>query len=239
EVVCKNGGYHNWDQRRCNQCICPKGYYGHTCNYIKPLGTNCSDYKLIAENYTKELTEEGNKNCNYQIKSDNNFNIELYISVHTKYKDICVQGIGVEIRHLKDKGTTGLCMCGSYENIFILSESEEVYIEFNGVQNSDNFSVLYNNAIRGNQVPMLCYEDSCYEKKENYFEKTNKSFEWYSLGLVLDYSLTVKVNSNEHNDEEHILSSSEEDIGNFSVLDSEEIPSKETYNYSEIIHIED
>uniref|UniRef100_A0A0N4Z7Q2 Metalloendopeptidase n=1 Tax=Parastrongyloides trichosuri TaxID=131310 RepID=A0A0N4Z7Q2_PARTI len=58
EVVCKNGGYRNWDQRRCNQCICPKGYYGYTCKYIKPLGTNCSDYKLIAENYTKELTEE-------------------------------------------------------------------------------------------------------------------------------------------------------------------------------------
>uniref|UniRef100_A0A0N4ZL43 Metalloendopeptidase n=1 Tax=Parastrongyloides trichosuri TaxID=131310 RepID=A0A0N4ZL43_PARTI len=124
-IQCQNGAYPNW--KTCADCICPKGYSGTFCDTVTPLEGTCSKIDLIATQHQTELAENGVKNCNYRIKKPEDYTIYIKIDfVNTKSADICTQGSGFEIRYLQDKGTTGLCLCGNYKDLTIVSENSHV-----------------------------------------------------------------------------------------------------------------
>uniref|UniRef100_A0A0N4ZZB7 Metalloendopeptidase n=1 Tax=Parastrongyloides trichosuri TaxID=131310 RepID=A0A0N4ZZB7_PARTI len=120
EIECKNGGYKDW--KTCTRCICPKGYRDWNCKYIDRHFSYCGSSELISTNKVTRLQVNGIKKCNYEIKSKIGTNIIInIISVKTKEKEICSQGFGFEIKYLKDKATSGLCLCGTYSYIYIVS----------------------------------------------------------------------------------------------------------------------
>uniref|UniRef100_A0A0N4ZWL5 Metalloendopeptidase n=1 Tax=Parastrongyloides trichosuri TaxID=131310 RepID=A0A0N4ZWL5_PARTI len=170
-VQCENGGYKHWNQ--CNQCICPNSYYGYACRYVKELpGSKCSNVSITAQHRNNTITVKGNKQCNFLIKTNEDKRVRVIVtSVKTYYKKICTPTIGLQIKHLKDKSITGLCICGSYENIYIISEGNDVYIEYNGYEESNEVTIKYSIAPRTNATSMLCYEGFCYVKKGDYYEK--------------------------------------------------------------------
>uniref|UniRef100_A0A0N4ZZS9 Metalloendopeptidase n=1 Tax=Parastrongyloides trichosuri TaxID=131310 RepID=A0A0N4ZZS9_PARTI len=218
-IQCKNGGYKNYDERLCGRCVCPKGYYGNDCSKVKPLSEKCSEVDLTAGYSYKVIGEEGNKNCNYRIKAEQNKTIHLVLFANTKQKRICASGIGLEVKYLKNKGVTGLCICGNYDDIHIVSESDEVYIEYNGLRRSDRFHAFYALAPSDQENSIICDKDSCYEKKGNYYEKVNKSYKMFEYGLVPDdYPIIGKP---EYSSEEH-LGSSEEDYSTNNTITPEE-----------------
>uniref|UniRef100_A0A0N4Z1K7 Astacin domain-containing protein n=1 Tax=Parastrongyloides trichosuri TaxID=131310 RepID=A0A0N4Z1K7_PARTI len=56
EHKCKNGGYLHWIQ--CGTCICPKGFQGRDCGYIKPISHYCNETILVASREEKILSLE-------------------------------------------------------------------------------------------------------------------------------------------------------------------------------------
>uniref|UniRef100_A0A0N4ZI41 Metalloendopeptidase n=1 Tax=Parastrongyloides trichosuri TaxID=131310 RepID=A0A0N4ZI41_PARTI len=141
-LKCKNGGYIDW--RTCSRCICPSEYSGVDCNYVKPLFDSCSKTNLIAKNFYTLLNETGIKKCNYRIRSVNKKCIYISIyEVNTKEKEICSPRFGLEVKYLTDKGVTGLCLCGKYKSVNFISENDEVYIEYHGLESSNYFSLIY------------------------------------------------------------------------------------------------
>uniref|UniRef100_A0A0N4Z5I4 Metalloendopeptidase n=1 Tax=Parastrongyloides trichosuri TaxID=131310 RepID=A0A0N4Z5I4_PARTI len=141
---CKNGGYRHW--KSCTRCVCPRGYGGFKCtdSVYLPRSKGCNKQELEATDIINKLIENGYKNCNYRIiaKPNENIYINLY-SVKTENKTTCISKQGLEIRYLEDKGITGLCLCGSYYDIQIISPSNEVYIEYYGLHKSHYFSLVY------------------------------------------------------------------------------------------------
>uniref|UniRef100_A0A0N4Z8L2 Metalloendopeptidase n=1 Tax=Parastrongyloides trichosuri TaxID=131310 RepID=A0A0N4Z8L2_PARTI len=169
QVQCQNGAYLNW--KTCADCICPKRYSGTFCDTVTPLEGTCSNVNLIATQRQTELKENGVKDCNYRIKNHDNYKIYIQIDfVNTKSADICTQGSGFEIKYLQDKGTTGLCLCGQYKNLLIISENSHVYIEYHGKENGNGFRLHYSRAIPdAYPYPTICHNEKCFEKRDEYY----------------------------------------------------------------------
>uniref|UniRef100_A0A0N4ZKX5 Metalloendopeptidase n=1 Tax=Parastrongyloides trichosuri TaxID=131310 RepID=A0A0N4ZKX5_PARTI len=128
---CLNGGY--LYSKSCFNCECPKGYDGEKCEFYKPLPGNCKKSSLTAQSNPQLLHAEGIRECNFNIKSENGTKIVLILHESNTYnRTICASNYGLEIKYFKDKGLTGLCLCGLYKNINITSEENDVYIEYHG-----------------------------------------------------------------------------------------------------------
>uniref|UniRef100_A0A0N4Z8L1 EGF-like domain-containing protein n=1 Tax=Parastrongyloides trichosuri TaxID=131310 RepID=A0A0N4Z8L1_PARTI len=169
-IECQNGTYPNW--KTYADCICPKGYSGTFCDSVTPLEGTCSNVDLIATQHKTELTEDGVKNCNYRIRNHEGYKIYIQVDfVNTKSADICTQGSGFEIRYLQDKGTTGLCLCGHYKDLTIISENSHVYIEYHGKERGNGFKLHYSRAVPDfYRYASICYKKECFEKRNEYFE---------------------------------------------------------------------
>uniref|UniRef100_A0A0N4ZGS2 Astacin domain-containing protein n=1 Tax=Parastrongyloides trichosuri TaxID=131310 RepID=A0A0N4ZGS2_PARTI len=151
KLTCQNGGFYN---PNTSECICPDGYITNDCSKLQEM-KNCG-------NHTHNATEEkgyifacGNKTCYYEITSLNNKSIEIeFLSVNTKNVTPCVPHHGLELRYGVDKGTTGLSLCGLYnETISLASFSSKVFIGYNGGPN-DYFLMSYkiNNTNEQNEI---------------------------------------------------------------------------------------
>uniref|UniRef100_A0A0N4ZDB3 Metalloendopeptidase n=1 Tax=Parastrongyloides trichosuri TaxID=131310 RepID=A0A0N4ZDB3_PARTI len=175
-VSCKNGGYRNY--KTCTRCICPRGYGGYYCEHIERIPGKCSDGTLVAIDKLTYLIAKGPKDCNYLIKAEDGIsNIYLRFGyVRTMYKDVCAQGNGLEIRHEENKGKTGLCLCGGFYGLEIVSDSSQVYIEFHGVFYNSEFQLRFAMMSRFSTRPYLCWQNVCYEKEDNYYVKKEKNY---------------------------------------------------------------
>uniref|UniRef100_A0A0N4ZGW2 Metalloendopeptidase n=1 Tax=Parastrongyloides trichosuri TaxID=131310 RepID=A0A0N4ZGW2_PARTI len=196
KVECKNGGYRSYET--CTRCICPRGYEGNYCERIKLIPGRCSDDTLVAIDKLTYLIAKGTlvaidkltyliakgaKSCNYLIKakSDAYYIYLKFGYVHTTYLETCSQGNGLEIRHEKNKGTTGLCLCGRFYGLEIVSDSEEVYIEYHGRYPSNEFQLQFAQVFFMYTKPYLCWQKVCYEKKDNYYVKQDKNYRNYKI----------------------------------------------------------
>uniref|UniRef100_A0A0N5A5S2 Metalloendopeptidase n=1 Tax=Parastrongyloides trichosuri TaxID=131310 RepID=A0A0N5A5S2_PARTI len=129
--VCKNGGYVM--EPRCLHCICPKEYEGDDCSLVKDRSFKCSLEKYTAASYNRTLVAYGEKRCVFHLKASEGKKIILYLTVvRTRDRGICIADFGLEVKYLKDKGCTGLCLCGNYENIKLISEDNEIVITYTG-----------------------------------------------------------------------------------------------------------
>uniref|UniRef100_A0A0N4ZKX6 Metalloendopeptidase n=1 Tax=Parastrongyloides trichosuri TaxID=131310 RepID=A0A0N4ZKX6_PARTI len=167
KLDCKNGGYLN--SKSCFYCICPRGYDGNKCQYFKPFIQNCINNTLAAEKNPKLLYAEGQKKCNYHIKSSNGTKIVLILhESNTHNRTICSSNYGLEIKYFKDKGLTGLCLCGLYKNIKITSEENEAYLEYHGSKPNHYFYLSYLEIVENYTIKsQLCQNNHCYDIKHD------------------------------------------------------------------------
>uniref|UniRef100_A0A0K0F4J7 Metalloendopeptidase n=1 Tax=Strongyloides venezuelensis TaxID=75913 RepID=A0A0K0F4J7_STRVS len=136
EVECLNGGY--IDYKNSSRCICPFGYTGDSCSEIMKSDTRCNTTTFNATNKIFYHWIAAPYDCFFHIKAGEGKKIELTIYMsNSPYGSICTQDISHQIKHLKDKGTTGLLLCSwRYWPIQFTSESNTVLIYFNGDNNN-------------------------------------------------------------------------------------------------------
>uniref|UniRef100_A0A0K0FB31 Metalloendopeptidase n=1 Tax=Strongyloides venezuelensis TaxID=75913 RepID=A0A0K0FB31_STRVS len=136
EVECLNGGY--IDYKNSSRCICPFGYTGDSCSEIMKSDTRCNTTTFNATNKIFYHWIAGPYKCFFHIKASEGKKIELGIyQSSSPYRDICTQDISHQVKHFKDKGTTGLLLCSWRNNVInITSESNTVLLFFNGDKNN-------------------------------------------------------------------------------------------------------
>uniref|UniRef100_A0A0K0EIV3 Zinc metalloproteinase n=1 Tax=Strongyloides stercoralis TaxID=6248 RepID=A0A0K0EIV3_STRER len=141
-IKCYYGGYQ--DPNNCSICKCPHGYGGIDCSEVAVSDKNCSPSLLFATNQPKILTDSGIKNCYYKIKTDQNNKILITInSTNLYYYTPCWIGIGLEVKFLKDKTSTGAMFCGMVNVTKITTEDSEAMINYIGWYDIHNFTLIY------------------------------------------------------------------------------------------------
>uniref|UniRef100_A0A0N5BIU6 Metalloendopeptidase n=1 Tax=Strongyloides papillosus TaxID=174720 RepID=A0A0N5BIU6_STREA len=107
---CLNGGYPNFTD--CGKCICPLGYTGSMCKDLEKGEESCGNttFQVTKERYNYALV--GEKKCFIFLLAaeEKKIDIIVYYS-NAKSKEICTEDVSHQIKHLADKGTTGLLLC--------------------------------------------------------------------------------------------------------------------------------
>uniref|UniRef100_A0A0K0EP73 Metalloendopeptidase n=1 Tax=Strongyloides stercoralis TaxID=6248 RepID=A0A0K0EP73_STRER len=138
---CKNGGYPNHTD--CSKCVCPTGYEGDYCQDIIESNEKCGNTTFKVNDTGTSLIFKDKMNCNIFLKAeDKKKKIELNIlRANAPYKEsICTEEVGYQFKYMKDKGTTGLLLCGTYiETVKLKSESDSILVFFKG---EDGHSLL-------------------------------------------------------------------------------------------------
>uniref|UniRef100_A0A0N5BH45 Metalloendopeptidase n=1 Tax=Strongyloides papillosus TaxID=174720 RepID=A0A0N5BH45_STREA len=130
-LSCKNNGFQNADG--CQYCECPNGYTGRLCEELEESSFGCGDNKLTALSESKELTFNGRKKCNVLINADPGKKIEIKVQdLRVPTFNPCFEKQGLEIKYRADKSLTGLCLCMVANNVTVISENNEVFIQYNG-----------------------------------------------------------------------------------------------------------
>uniref|UniRef100_A0AAF5CZ99 Metalloendopeptidase n=2 Tax=Strongyloides stercoralis TaxID=6248 RepID=A0AAF5CZ99_STRER len=127
KTPCKNGGYA--DFRNCSKCICPTGYTGDLCQKIIPSDSECGNTSFVANRKGTSLIYNNNMTCHIFINATEGKKIEitiLYVNAPVK-KRLCTEDIAYQFKYMKDKGTTGLLLCGHHQkHMKLTSESDSV-----------------------------------------------------------------------------------------------------------------
>uniref|UniRef100_A0A0K0FTB1 Metalloendopeptidase n=1 Tax=Strongyloides venezuelensis TaxID=75913 RepID=A0A0K0FTB1_STRVS len=130
---CKNGGYPHYNN--CNKCICPVGYTGDLCQNIVSGSKECGKTAFYAETYQRNLFFRGKMICYIFLLARDAKN-KIIIKIHssnTPTENICTEDISNQIKYKRDKGNTGLLLCGQHNEIENLkSESNSVLIIYRG-----------------------------------------------------------------------------------------------------------
>uniref|UniRef100_A0A0N4Z8G0 Metalloendopeptidase n=1 Tax=Parastrongyloides trichosuri TaxID=131310 RepID=A0A0N4Z8G0_PARTI len=141
-TTCYNDGYIRPYYRNC---LCPNGFTGWSCNETEPNTEGCKQNNTLeAKEEIQKLKMSGKENCTYLISSKPGRRIQIILaSVKTKEKIPCYQKMGLEVKYVKDKGATGLCLCGRYRNINIISEDNKVMIQYTGLEDDNKGYITY------------------------------------------------------------------------------------------------
>uniref|UniRef100_A0A0K0E580 Metalloendopeptidase n=1 Tax=Strongyloides stercoralis TaxID=6248 RepID=A0A0K0E580_STRER len=134
-TLCKNGGYA--DFRNCSKCICPTGYTGDLCQKIIPSDSKCGNTSFVANRKGTSLIYNNNMTCHIFINATEGKKIEiiiLYVNAPVK-KRFCTEDIAYQFKYMRDKGTTGLLLCGHHQkHMKLRSESNSVLAFYKGVE---------------------------------------------------------------------------------------------------------
>uniref|UniRef100_A0A0N5A2N8 Metalloendopeptidase n=1 Tax=Parastrongyloides trichosuri TaxID=131310 RepID=A0A0N5A2N8_PARTI len=133
-IRCENGGYS--DYKDCTKCICPEGFKGKKCIEIDTDYDSCiyteigvfEEEKIFKQRVYRYDTYS---RCVHKFSSIIGTRIQMSINVITSNKTECVES-DFELKYQKDKGATGLKICGDYFNntTNILSEDNKVLLIF-------------------------------------------------------------------------------------------------------------
>uniref|UniRef100_A0A0K0EP80 Metalloendopeptidase n=1 Tax=Strongyloides stercoralis TaxID=6248 RepID=A0A0K0EP80_STRER len=138
---CKNNGYP--DFKNCSKCICPSGYTGDNCKKIISSDPKCGNTIFKANKTNVPLIYVGKINCYIFLKAKKNKKILLtvyYINAPPYKNGICVESNAFQIKYRRDKGTTGLLLCGHDSRVLkIISESRSILVFYKGI---DGHSML-------------------------------------------------------------------------------------------------
>uniref|UniRef100_A0A0N5BF06 Metalloendopeptidase n=1 Tax=Strongyloides papillosus TaxID=174720 RepID=A0A0N5BF06_STREA len=140
-ITCRNSGYP--DFKTCGKCICPTGYTGEDCSVIDSSDLACGSTKFKARSYNQNLFFYKKMICNVFIVADRRKKIKIQVHFsNTPTGNICTEDISNQIKHRRDKGNTGLLLCGQHKKIKSLkSESNSALIIYRGYS-SDSVLIL-------------------------------------------------------------------------------------------------
>uniref|UniRef100_A0A0N4ZJ51 Astacin domain-containing protein n=1 Tax=Parastrongyloides trichosuri TaxID=131310 RepID=A0A0N4ZJ51_PARTI len=150
EVVCENYGYIN--PKNCSECICPYGFSGVNCSSLDLSSeSSCVNSSTLTANETKlKIGDEGKKRCVYKIKSKDGRNISIrdaYIntnkSPYPEIMNICPENMAFEVKLINDKGRMGTCSCGNYSGLTFSSNSSQILLIYNGIEESNKFELKF------------------------------------------------------------------------------------------------
>uniref|UniRef100_A0A0N4Z7K0 Metalloendopeptidase n=1 Tax=Parastrongyloides trichosuri TaxID=131310 RepID=A0A0N4Z7K0_PARTI len=143
KTKCFNSGYRN--PKNCGKCICPNGYKGRKCTLLKPQEPGCGRRdKFTMKNVTSIIMVSGVKNCTFRIRTSKENRIRINITNAKFNKKIpCYINMGLEIKYDKDKGATGLCLCGPHDEIVLTSSLNEVLVFYTGKRDTNMATISY------------------------------------------------------------------------------------------------
>uniref|UniRef100_A0AAF5D1Q7 Metalloendopeptidase n=1 Tax=Strongyloides stercoralis TaxID=6248 RepID=A0AAF5D1Q7_STRER len=120
---CRNGGY--LDFNNCSKCICPTGYTGDLCRETISSDSECGNTTFKVNKTRTQLI----------FKDKRNF------YVNAPYNgDICTEDFAYQIKYRRDRGATGLLLCGHHQMpIKLKSETSSILIQYKG---TDSHSLL-------------------------------------------------------------------------------------------------
>ncbi|CEF59722.1 Astacin-like metalloendopeptidase [Strongyloides ratti] len=139
-TLCKNGGYP--DFKNCSKCICPTGYTGDLCDKIVTSDKKCGPTFFNVNKTGIPIILKGKMNCYIFLKTKNGKKISLQITyVNAPYnEDVCTEDIAYQIKYRKDKGATGLLLCGHHSRVITLkSETNSILLFYKGIS---DFSLM-------------------------------------------------------------------------------------------------
>uniref|UniRef100_A0A0N5BTW7 Metalloendopeptidase n=1 Tax=Strongyloides papillosus TaxID=174720 RepID=A0A0N5BTW7_STREA len=135
---CLNGGYPNFTV--CDKCICPLGYTGSVCKDLEKSEESCGNttFKVTKDLYKYGLL--GKKKCFIFLLAEKEKKIEIVVYyANARSKEICTEDVSHQIKHLADKGTTGLLLCSFRRDpIKLTSDLNSILIYYNG-QDTNHF----------------------------------------------------------------------------------------------------
>uniref|UniRef100_A0A0N5A3B4 Astacin domain-containing protein n=1 Tax=Parastrongyloides trichosuri TaxID=131310 RepID=A0A0N5A3B4_PARTI len=139
--ICLNGGYLN--PNNCRECLCSNGYGGIFCHIGASKDAKClGDFILVSPNFVKNINLKGKMTCSYAISSSFKTKIKIkVISVFTEVYSPCYEKMGLEVKYFADQGATGLCLCGKFDNITLISETNIIMIEYNGMEDNNYVNI--------------------------------------------------------------------------------------------------
>uniref|UniRef100_A0A0K0FWU4 EGF-like domain-containing protein n=1 Tax=Strongyloides venezuelensis TaxID=75913 RepID=A0A0K0FWU4_STRVS len=133
ENDCQNGGYH---QTNCI-CICPIPFTGSKCETLRQnTERNCGKTQTLSAKpkIAKDRIQVDQFKCYYSIKAKKGKKVQFNIlNLTSSIKNDCKLGFGLEVKYRKDKGASGLRLCGNYKNIFFPALTSEVILIFNNI----------------------------------------------------------------------------------------------------------
>ncbi|CEF59695.1 Astacin-like metalloendopeptidase [Strongyloides ratti] len=137
---CVNGGYP--DHNDCSKCICPTGYTGTFCREIEKSDNGCPDQKYQVQSSVKNIYLMKEKKCYIFLQAEIGKKIKLEIISYTlTIKAFCNEENSNQIKYFKDKGNTGLLLCGIHHYIKLISQSNSVLIVYRGQTDRDALGV--------------------------------------------------------------------------------------------------
>ncbi|CEG06154.1 Astacin-like metalloendopeptidase [Strongyloides ratti] len=137
---CVNSGYPDYND--CKKCICPTGYTGTLCREIEKSDKGCPVTKYKVQSNVKNLVMMDKKTCYIFLQASKGKKIKLEIISYTlTFKTVCKEENSNQIKYFKDKGNTGLLLCGIHHYIEITSQSNSVLIVYRGQTNRDALGV--------------------------------------------------------------------------------------------------
>uniref|UniRef100_A0A0K0EFS7 Metalloendopeptidase n=1 Tax=Strongyloides stercoralis TaxID=6248 RepID=A0A0K0EFS7_STRER len=144
---CKNSGYP--DFRNCSRCICPTGYTGDNCGKIIDSSSDCGDTKFTANETIRPKLLNTTTKCYIEIKPEKHFtNVNfsvLYVNAPPYKNGICVESNAFQIKYRKDRGATGLLLCGHDPRpLKVTSESETILFFYEGIDNHSFVQFTFN-----------------------------------------------------------------------------------------------
>uniref|UniRef100_A0A0N4ZM58 Metalloendopeptidase n=1 Tax=Parastrongyloides trichosuri TaxID=131310 RepID=A0A0N4ZM58_PARTI len=141
-LKCRNSGYPNPIKR--GVCVCPNGFTGRECNRIETDINKCKKTRYLARPKRQTLKLQGKKNCTFIIEAPKGRRVHLTVLRAVTHKERpCLQDSGLEIKHYKDKGSTGLCVCGMFKDFDLDSDDNKVMVIYKGTSKSDLITLKY------------------------------------------------------------------------------------------------
>uniref|UniRef100_A0A0N5B2C4 Metalloendopeptidase n=1 Tax=Strongyloides papillosus TaxID=174720 RepID=A0A0N5B2C4_STREA len=143
-TTCRNGSYPNYNNCN-NKCICPIGYTGDLCQNIVSSSTECGKTTFYAEKFSQNLFFKDRMTCYIFIMTERRKKIKIKIHFsNTPRKTICTEDISNQIKYGKDKGNTGLLLCGLHnKKISLKSGSNSVLIIYRGSSQDSGLTLTY------------------------------------------------------------------------------------------------
>uniref|UniRef100_A0A0K0EP89 Astacin domain-containing protein n=1 Tax=Strongyloides stercoralis TaxID=6248 RepID=A0A0K0EP89_STRER len=137
---CKNSGYP--DFKNCSRCICPTGYTGDNCTEIIKSDAGCGNTTFIANETMRTILLGKKMNCYIQIKPNETF---TNVNFSVLYGDICVESSAFQIKYRRDRGATGLLLCGHDPRpLTVTSESKTILFFYEGIDNHSLVQFSFN-----------------------------------------------------------------------------------------------